>query len=246
MRKHIVHGSVFVSTIILAVISINIYKINFTDSSGSMICGAETKMCPSGVAVRRLGPNCDFSPCPASQTKTDYTPRVYQAEPTLAWPIINGISRLTKKHFGTKVSPNSSPIKPEKFNGYHTGIDFEINDQETDTQIDILAACDGPIKFKGWIKGYGGTAIQECELRTQKYTIIYGHLKLDSINHKIGKQLKMGDILGILGNAYSQETDEERKHLHFGVHRGTSLEVSGYVNEIKALKNWLDPTIYLN
>src|SRR5438105_13240780 len=39
-------------------------------------------------------------------------------------PLENAQTRVTKKFFGTKVSPGNSPVTPERFSGYHTGVDF--------------------------------------------------------------------------------------------------------------------------
>src|SRR5579863_6635904 len=43
----------------------------------------------------------------------------------LTEPISGGLSRVTKKPFGIYVTPQNSPVQPEKFTGFHTGIDFE-------------------------------------------------------------------------------------------------------------------------
>ncbi|NTU99252.1 hypothetical protein HGA64_04600 [Candidatus Falkowbacteria bacterium] len=40
-------------------------------------------------------------------------------------PISDALSRVTKKPFGIKVSPKNSSVSPERFTGYHTGVDFE-------------------------------------------------------------------------------------------------------------------------
>jgi hypothetical protein len=47
--------------------------------------------------------------------------------------------------------------------------------------------------------------------------------------------------LGILGQGFSQETDEERKHLHLAIHQGSSIELRGYVQNPNLLENWIDP-----
>ncbi len=52
-------------------------------------------------------------------------------------PIANAKSRITKKTFGLFVSPQNSPVLPEKFTGYHTGVDFEtfLGDENTDINV---------------------------------------------------------------------------------------------------------------
>ena len=35
-------------------------------------CTADAKICPDGTAVGRVGPNCEFAPCPNNQSKQNY------------------------------------------------------------------------------------------------------------------------------------------------------------------------------
>lgn len=57
-------------------------------------------------------------------------PKPIKTQPRLAWPINSALERVTKKSFGIYVTPQSSPVSPEKFTGYHTGVDFEITPDE--------------------------------------------------------------------------------------------------------------------
>jgi murein DD-endopeptidase MepM/ murein hydrolase activator NlpD len=160
-------------------------------------------------------------------------------------PISNALNRITKKPFGLKVSPNNSPISPEKFSGYHTGIDFETTPAEQKIDVPIFAVCAGPLLLKEWASGYGGVAVQKCELNNQTVTIIYGHLKLASIQVKVNQELIAGEQIGILGKGYSTETDGERKHLHLGIHLGPAINILGYVQKVSELSQWLDAEKYL-
>lgn len=160
-------------------------------------------------------------------------------------PISQALSRVTKKPLGIYVSPHHSPVSPEKFTGYHTGVDFETYPNEANQAIPIYAACDGYLLLKKWATGYGGVAVQSCQLNKQAITIIYGHLKLASIIIKIGDQIKAGDQIGVLGQGYSIETDGERKHLHFGIHQGSAINILGYVQKPADLNGWLDPLKFL-
>ena len=58
--------------------------------------------------------------------------------------------------------------------------------------------------------------------------------------------LAPGDVVGVLGAAFSKETAGERKHLHFGIHKGVRLDLRGYVDAKEALANWLDPWQYID
>lgn len=155
-------------------------------------------------------------------------------------PLSHAAERITKKMFGTKVSPGHSPVSPERFTGYHTGTDFEIFDDEKDTDVQVNVICTGKLLRAGTASGYGGYAVQACILDGHDVTVIYGHLRASSIKAPIGSKLMIGQPLGVLGKGFSTETDGERKHLHLGIHRGTAVNIRGYVSTQSALKDWID------
>lgn len=156
-------------------------------------------------------------------------------------PISNAKSRITKKTFGLKISPGHSPVSPEKFSGYHTGTDFETTADEQNIDVSITAVCAGKLLLKKYASGYGGVAVQSCIYNGQPITIIYGHLRFSSIKPNVGDTLKPGDFIAVLGTGYSAETDGERKHLHLGIHKGSSINILGYVQNLAELQNWYDP-----
>lgn len=182
---------------------------------------------------------------PIAQPSSTTTPVTIPEQPKLVEPITDGLSRVTKKFFGTYVTPQNSPVQPEKFTGFHTGIDFETTPAEATTDVPIYAACDGKLLVKEYASGYGGVAVQSCKIDAADVTIIYGHLRLSSITPKVGAQLKAGQQIAVLGTGYSTETDGERKHLHFAIHKGTSINILGYVQKQSDLSGWLDPEQYL-
>gem|GEM_PF-656600 len=155
-------------------------------------------------------------------------------------PISNAKSRITKKPFGIYITPKNSPVQPEKFSGYHTGVDFETLAAEADVEVPIIAIANGKVLVKQFVSGYGGVLIQSATINNQAVTILYGHLKLASINLKVGQQIRAGDKIGILGKGFSSETDGERKHLHLGIHLGASINYRGYVSTQSQLSGWLD------
>jgi hypothetical protein len=162
----------------------------------------------------------------------------------LASPLSDALTRVTKKTFGLYVSPGHSPISPEKFRGYHTGVDFETFASEQGTDVSVSAVCDGPLLLKKWATGYGGVAVQQCKIDGQNVTVIYGHLKSSSIRPKAHEQIKAGESFAVLGKGFSHETDGERKHLHLGIHKGLSINILGYVQNKTNLAQWLDPLGY--
>lgn len=156
-------------------------------------------------------------------------------------PISKAGERITKKPFGISITPQNSPVSPERFFGYHTGTDFEIFPDEINEDVSIAAICNGRIKLKKWASGYGGVIVQECIYNSQPITVIYGHLNLDSIQKNQGDNLDAEEKIGILGRDKSQETGGERKHLHLGIHKGSSINILGYVQKEDQLNNWINP-----
>lgn len=161
-------------------------------------------------------------------------------------PIDQALERVTKKPLGIKVSPDNSPVYPEVFSGYHSGVDFETYESEQNIDIPISAICTGTLRMKRWANGYGGVAVQDCTLEGQPISVIYGHLKLSSITADIATTLTQGDIVGVLGQGYSSETDNRRKHLHLGIHRGNGASILGYVQDELELEQWIDISNYLD
>lgn len=161
-------------------------------------------------------------------------------------PIDGAVSRITKKSFGTYVNSKNSPVSPERFTGFHNAVDLETTLEEQNIDVGVKVLCDGKLLAARTASGYGGVMVQSCTLDGQAVTVIYGHIKPSSIAAKIGDQLKAGDFLANLGDAYSNETDGERKHLHLGIHKGTGMNILGYVQSKSELSGWLDPVKYLN
>lgn len=165
--------------------------------------------------------------------------------PPLALPLSAALERVTKKPFGIYITPKNSPVREEKFTGYHTGVDFEIFPAEENKDIAVSAVCSGKLLLKKSATGYGGVAIESCKLNGQDITIIYGHLKLASLSFQVGQKISSGQTIGILGKAYSAETGGERKHLHLGIHLGAAINLLGYVQDKKLLDGWLNALDYL-
>jgi murein DD-endopeptidase MepM/ murein hydrolase activator NlpD len=169
----------------------------------------------------QIGPTTNLSPTPTSFQRYSF-------------PIVDFQNRITKKPFGIYITPENSPVKPEKFTGYHTGVDIEYGD--ITTNIPVLAIYPGTVIYSGFVKGYGGlVAIQH-----PNFISLYGHLKPASLV-KNNSKVEINQSIGILGKAYSPETDGERKHLHFAIIKGNKLYFRGYVQNQSELKLWLNP-----
>lgn len=179
-------------------------------------------------------------PTPVSSVKEIQPPAPADSLILADWPLTNAEKRVTKKPFGLKVSPANSPVQPERFSGYHTGVDYETVVDEATQDVFVSAVCDGTILQKRKAQGYGGVVVQSCVLGDQPVTVVYGHLALVSIAPKVGDALKAGDRFATLGQANSTDTGGERKHLHLGVKKGKVADILGYVQKEAELQGWID------
>lgn len=167
------------------------------------------------------------------------------SKPQFISPLDKPKKRIRLKKFGDFITPDNSPVSPERFRGYHTGADFEVFPEELNGEVKVRAMCDGNIREKKWVNGYGGVVIMDCEINDKPVTVLYGHLNLKSVIVQAQDMLEAGEIVGSLGADNSQETDRERKHLHLSIHQGKTINLKGYVSQEVALDGWLDPCNYI-
>jgi murein DD-endopeptidase MepM/ murein hydrolase activator NlpD len=163
-----------------------------------------------------------------------------------ALPIQNYFQNQTKKIFGQYITFQNSPVQPERFTGYHTGVDIEVNEEDLNSKVDVLAIADSKLIYKNWVSGYGEVVVIAFSDNGQDYTALYGHLNIDSVLKNIGDSLEKGEKIGELGQAFSTQTDGERKHLHFSIHKGSAIELRGYVQNKSLLNGWVDPNQILS
>ena len=190
----------------------------------------------------------NLNPMPTASSVASIAPLVREEQATntpsavlntdLAYPIGDFKHRITKKFFGTYVTPNNSPVQPEKFTGYHTGADVEYTDIDTD--VLVYAIADGTVLLARWASGYGGVIAIQHSINNQPVIAIYGHLNPNQLP-KVGAKVVKGEQIGILGKGYSHETDGERKHLHLGLVKGMKFTLLGYVPNKSQLSAWIDP-----
>lgn len=163
-----------------------------------------------------------------------------------SWPISRAEDRPQLITFGQYISRENSPLpEPERFAGYHTGLDFEIFPDELNKDVVVIAACDGNVIYNGTADGYGGVVVQQCQLNGETVTVLYGHLRSSSVDK--GKKLySSGERIGLLGDDHSQETSDTRKHLHLHIHKGARVELRGYVSDPNQLSEYIDPKTVMN
>ena len=165
-----------------------------------------------------------------------------ESKNALAEPIRDFRGRVTKKPFGIFIAKQNSPIEPERFSGYHTGIDVEYEDIANDVPVYAIAECE--IVLSRIVSGYGGVVMISFELNGTTHTALYGHIRPSSLP-VVGEGYKKGDQLAVLGTGYSDETDGERRHLHFAILAGNSLNIKGYTQSESELSGWIDPLTIL-
>lgn len=156
-------------------------------------------------------------------------------------PVADFRARVTKKPFGIYITPQNSPVEPERFTGYHTGADAEYQDVSAD--VPVYAIADGVVVLSQTTSGYGGVLMIEIDLDGSKHTVLYGHIRPSTLP-KVGQNVTRGQQIGLLGTGYGLETDNERKHLHFAILSGNRLDIKGYVQSQSQLSDWYDPLSY--
>jgi len=167
---------------------------------------------------------------------------------SLHQPLPSTSTRATPLSFGLHVTPDpdDNPIDPpERFSGFHAATDFEISEGELEGDVPVYAICKGKVRFSGFSHGYGGLVVHTCKIGGTTVTVLYGHLSLTGLP-KEGQTVRAGDTLGLLADAKSYESDQNRKHLHLGIHKGKEMDLRGYVQTEEELQNYIDPQSLLH
>ncbi len=151
----------------------------------------------------------------------------------VVFPIIGYVEKRVKQVYGQYVT--------EPVEGYHTGDDVEVNQSQKD-DIPIASVADGEIIYKKWTANYGGLVVIKHLIDQNELKIFYGHLRLASISKNVGDKVTKGEIIGMLGADRSYDTDNQRRHLHFGIYQGSDINLSVAVSKPEQLVNWLNPT----
>ncbi len=241
MRRTLLLGCILTSVVVLAACTsksvVNTVNAPVVTSNANVAVNVNTNAAPVANVNTAQFVNVNTAPAPVVNVNAPAA--------ALTSPLDQPTQRITKKFFGTYVTPQHSPVQPERFTGYHTAVDFETFPGEANIDVPVVAACTGKVRASQYVSGYGGVMVQQCVVAGQTVTALYGHLRLASISAKVGTTLNAGTKFAVLGKGYSTETDGERKHLHFSLHKGTVIVWKGYVSTKGALVDWLDPLLYL-
>lgn len=159
---------------------------------------------------------------------------------TYVYPIDSYTTNRTVKVFGQYIAPDSG----DRFSGYHTGDDVEVTDLAA--VVPVYAITNATVVQKQTVSSYGGVVVLEFVDAGITYHALYGHLNIDSVIVVVGDSVVGGTQLGVLGDDQSDQTDGERKHLHFGIYPYSGTELyAGYVENDADLTNWVNPADWL-
>lgn len=183
------------------------------------------------------------SPAPVAEVAAQLLPSATTVTPPpasagLLEPVPRFRDHITKKSFGMYITPDTSPIADDRFTGFHAGVDAEFTDATA--AIPVTAIADGTVTFAGWLKGYGGVIVVRHSIAGSPAYALYGHLDAASLV-SAGSRVRAGERLGLLGDDHSVQTDGVRKHLHFAIYTGETMDYRGYVPHQEDLAPWMDP-----
>ncbi len=179
-----------------------------------------------------------------------FPPTTMQAE--WYFPMDKYYARQSLKGFGDFIDDNFYKGKEElfpynRFYGYHAAVDLEVFPDEINKKVPVYAVASGTITFIGMLPGYGGVILLKPD--KEHSSVLYGHVKIKGLSFKVGDHISVADgpvILTYLGDQFSSETSRERKHLHFGIHKGTDLYFWGHERSPARVKEkWYNPNTYL-
>ncbi len=179
-----------------------------------------------------------------------FSPAHMQA--TWYFPMKRYYERQSLKGFGDFIDDNFYKGKEKlfpynRFYGYHSAIDLEVFPDEIDKKVPVYAVTSGTIVYIGMLPGYGGVILLRPD--NEKCTVLYGHVKIKGLSFKVGDHIgtEAGPVvLTYLGEQFSSETSKERKHLHFGIHKGMDLYFRGHESSLRRVnQKWYNPNYFL-
>lgn len=203
--------------------------------------------------------NTTISPTPSAPQVTLTPTTTPHASPTptisptpqtvsIFFPMTSYAARITNRGYGKVITHNDDDTLAcgADFEGYHTGDDLEVPDNELESEVPVYAVANGTVRQRSNVNGYGGLIVIEHTLEGQTVTAYYGHINLAQTTLTPGSSVRAGERISILGKGCSSETDGERKHLHFAIHKGKDVAVKGYINSRDELNDWINPLDTLN
>jgi len=177
-----------------------------------------------------------LSGCSTSPPMSTFGDLTEESPSSVTLPVDEYEARRSFKGFGEYID--------DRFVGYHVADDIEFTD--ADEAVPVYAIADGTVVYANWVSGYGGLLILEHVIDGVIYQALYGHVDPASLTQKIGESVLMGQQVAVLGDESLQETDGERKHLHFGLHKGTERRFQGYEASSEEVEYWINPSAFFD
>lgn len=169
-------------------------------------------------------------------------------------PIDGYYDRQGVKSFGTYVDQAFLSSHPNefrnngypKFTGFHAAADIDYTaDAEANVDTSVRAMAAGTVIYKATVTGYGGVIVIRHQ-QPEAVTSLYGHVRISDAPVGVGDTVAAGQPIAVLGAPFSAETGGERKHLHFGIHRGAALSLNGHEPSQATLDaQWYNPNDWL-
>jgi murein DD-endopeptidase MepM/ murein hydrolase activator NlpD len=184
-----------------------------------------------------IGAGCTSTETISNGSRSSSAESSVEERSTLALPVPAYVEGRTVKAFGEHIE--------DRFHGYHVGEDIEYGD--IGDEIPVTSIADGEVVYRDRVSGYGGVVIIEHQINGEGIRTIYGHLDLESIDMVLGDEIGRGEVFARLGDHESEETDGERKHLHFAMYSGEDIRLDGYVRSEEEVLDWMNPqAVYLS
>lgn len=170
-----------------------------------------------------------------------------QDESAVYYPMTNYLTRITNRGHGkqTTLADSEGFACGGQFEGIHVGDDLEVTASELNVQVPIYAISAGTVSQASIVGGYGGLLITQNTVAGETVNAYYGHVAVGSLKVKSGQEFTAGQLLGYLGESCTTDTSDERKHLHFAIRKGTSIDVRGYLESSGELSEWHNPAEFL-
>lgn len=89
------------------IVAAAVYALTPNPSPEQVYCTQDAKLCPDGSSVGRVGPSCEFAPCPNGDTATESPTELHtQYISAHVWP-----PKITRTKRGYTCDPETSPSK---------------------------------------------------------------------------------------------------------------------------------------
>ena len=130
--------------------------------------------------------------------------------------------------------------------GYHVGDDIEYTDSIGDS-VPVFSIAKGVVARLGNVAGYGGVIMVTHTIDGKELNAIYGHIDSSSTGLVVGEEVEKGQFLAGLGAHESEQTDGERKHLHFALYDPmifSNTPINGYETREDRINLWINPQTF--